>query len=114
MRSPSPDQPARVIEDALQSIFEEPSPSESVVDDEKDGDELDIQGLQMIVQQGYCREIHALAITKEGIKEEAKVRDWSTFRNSCGVVVHGIPNNRTLVRVQTLAILSKRSTHVGK
>jgi hypothetical protein len=51
-RKVSPDPPARAIEDTLQSIVEEPSQSASVLDDEEDGDELDIQDLADALSTG--------------------------------------------------------------
>jgi hypothetical protein len=115
MRSPSPpDLPAaRAIEDALQSIVEESSPSESVVDD---GEEMDIFALAEILSSPGALSSTPLRSPspKKPSKKKRKYKLGFHSEKVGGVEVQGVPNTYSLVRTQTLAMLMKSNIEVNQ
>jgi hypothetical protein len=88
-RNVSPDPPASVIEDALQSIVEEPSQSASVLDDEEDGDELDIQGLADALSKGVLPRTPVRSPSPKKVRCKLLLTECS--RLLCSVYVRRLP-----------------------
>jgi hypothetical protein len=113
-RQVSPD-PARVIRDAVQSRVEESSPFAAAIGEEEDGDEYTIQDFADALSSSPTGRLPATPMRSPSPPKKKRNYTWGLHQEKVGnVVVQGIPNHYTLVRLQTLGCLYSDTEQLTK
>jgi hypothetical protein len=105
--------PARIIGDALLSMVEESSPSPSALAMD-DGDDYDIQDLADAFFSSPAGALPTTPMRSPSPKKKRKYSIGLHLEKVGSVDVNGIPNNSTVIKAQTLALLVKESQQLRR